>query len=122
MSEVTYRSERALAAPLAGWSARLELATRLDLTSHRLASENYQLMNYGLGGSILAHRDSDSGGLEDPSYSESYHHGGPRLATIMIWLGQPTKGGRTVFRCPAQRGITCRWPFCVWLVRELWGG
>ena len=43
-------------------------------------------MNYGLGGAILTHRDSDDAGLDDPIYSESYYNGGPRLATVMIWL------------------------------------
>ena len=57
-----------------------------DLTRRRPSSENYQIMNYGLGGSILTHRDSDDSGLEDPIYSESWHNGGPRLATVMLWL------------------------------------
>ena len=75
-----------------------------DLTKRRLTSENYQIMNYGLGGAILTHRDSDDSGsflnqylhmriinsddsgLDDPIYSESYYNGGPRLATVMIWL------------------------------------
>ena len=43
-------------------------------------------MNYGLGGSILTHRDSDDSGLDDPIYSEAWHNGGPRLATVMLWL------------------------------------
>ena len=62
----------------------------LDLTKRRLSSENYQIMNYGLGGAILTHRDSDDAGLDDPIYSESYYNGGPRLATVMIWLSGET--------------------------------
>ena len=96
-SKVTYRSERSLADPLRGWTRRIEQATRLDLTSTKLSSENYQIMNYGLGGAILTHRDSDDKGLEDPIYSESWHNGGPRLATVMLWLTEVASGGRTVF-------------------------
>ena len=96
-SKVTYRSEKSLAEPLSAWTRRIELATRLDLTSTKLSSENYQIMNYGLGGAILTHRDSDDQGLEDPVYSESWHNGGPRLATVMVWLTQVPSGGRTVF-------------------------
>ena len=54
-------------------------------------------MNYGLGGAILTHRDSDDKGLDDPIYSESWHNGGPRIATVMVWLSDVARGGRTVF-------------------------
>lgn len=54
-------------------------------------------MNYGLGGSILTHRDSDDSNLDNPIYSESWHNGGPRLATVMIWMTDVTDGGRTIF-------------------------
>ena len=54
-------------------------------------------MNYGLGGSILTHRDSDDSNLDNPIYSESWHNGGPRLATVMIWMTDVTSGGRTIF-------------------------
>ena len=37
-----------------------------------MTSENYQIMNYGLGGSILNHRDADDSGRDDPIYSESW--------------------------------------------------
>ena len=40
-------------------SRRIELATRFQLMGHQLDSENYQIMNYGLGGAIDVHRDSD---------------------------------------------------------------
>ena len=51
-------------------SQRVELATRFHLTGHKLDSENYQVMNYGLGGAIDVHRDSDGpqeeGTVESP--------------------------------------------------------
>ena len=58
-----------------------------------------QIMNYGLGGAILTHRDSmgSEGGQGDPSSSESLYNGGPRLATVMLWLAPALQGGRTVF-------------------------
>ena len=84
-SKVTYRSEAVLP-PLAAWTQRLELATGLSIAQHRMDSENYQIMNYGLGGAILTHRDTDNLNLDDDSFSESWRQGGPRLATIMIWL------------------------------------
>jgi prolyl 4-hydroxylase len=95
-SKVTYRSERQLPA-LADWSARLERATGLRLRTDKFDSENYQIMNYGLGGAILAHRDSDDVSLDDPTFSESWPNGGPRLATVMVWLAPALEGGRTVF-------------------------
>ena len=38
-------------------SQRLDLALKFNVTS-RFGSENYQVMNYGLGGSIVSHLDS----------------------------------------------------------------
>ena len=38
---------------------RIEVATRFQLKTQRLDCENYQIMNYGLGGAIDVHRDSD---------------------------------------------------------------
>ena len=35
--------------------------------------------------------------LDDPTFSESYHNGGPRLSTAMVWLQGAREGGRTVF-------------------------
>ena len=106
-SKVTYRSEKAMPDPLARWTKRIELATQLDLTSHKLSSENYQIMNYGLGGAILTHRDSDDTDLTNPVYSESWNNGGPRMATVMIWASEVMQGGRTVFS-GAQVGVRGR--------------
>ena len=55
------------------------------------ASENYQLMNYGVGGIIESHTDVSAGPplrLEDP--------GGQRMVTFMAYLSK-VAGGRTVF-------------------------
>ena len=39
-------------------SNRIELVTRLNLYNEQFASENYQIMNYGIGGKITPHVDS----------------------------------------------------------------
>ena len=39
-------------------SDKIEKATRFNLYSHDLDSENYQVMNYGIGGTISGHVDS----------------------------------------------------------------
>ena len=39
-------------------SKRIELVTRLNLYNEQFASENYQIMNYGIGGKITPHVDS----------------------------------------------------------------
>ena len=37
---------------------KVEQATRFKLYTERYASENYQIMNYGIGGKISGHTDS----------------------------------------------------------------
>jgi hypothetical protein len=39
-------------------SDKIEKATRLNLYSNNLDSENFQVMNYGIGGTISGHVDS----------------------------------------------------------------
>ena len=39
-------------------SDRIEAAMRFKLYSEKFASENYQTMNYGIGGTISGHVDS----------------------------------------------------------------
>ena len=39
-------------------SKRIELVTKLKLNDEKYASENYQVMNYGIGGKIAYHSDS----------------------------------------------------------------
>ena len=100
-------------------AGRLTSSVLTDLTSNELSSENYQIMNYGLGGAILTHRDSDDKGLDDPIYSESWYNGGPRIATVMVWLSQVEHGGRTVFAgaglsVPPKPGAALLW----WNIRS----
>ena len=55
-SKVMYMNEEIY--PTANtFSARLNLALKFNVTS-RFGSENYQVMNYGLGGTIISHLDS----------------------------------------------------------------
>ena len=44
-------------------SKSIELALKLRLSHEKYASENFQIMNYGIGGKISPHIDSDNEGL-----------------------------------------------------------
>ena len=59
-SKVVYQSE-SLRPVLAGTSKRISLATKFVLTGEHMASENYQVMNYGTGGTIRVHTDVEEG-------------------------------------------------------------
>ena len=39
-------------------SRRIELITKFELNNEKYASENFKIMNYGLGGKFKAHLDS----------------------------------------------------------------
>ena len=39
-------------------SDRIEVATNANVKSEKFASENYQIMNYGLAGKITPHMDT----------------------------------------------------------------
>lgn len=41
-----------------GISRRIELVTRFNVSGEKYASENFKVMNYGLGGTIQKHWDS----------------------------------------------------------------
>ena len=73
-------------------SERLELATGFKVFSEEggYTSENYQVMNYGLGGKISLHSDAND-------MPEDAKVGGGRLTTAMLYLTTVTAGGRTVF-------------------------
>ena len=69
-SKVVYRSEAGVPA-LEKTSRRLSMATRTVINKAQYDSENYQIMNYGLGGAILVHKDVDDPNQVDESYSVS---------------------------------------------------
>ena len=56
-SKVMYMNEL-LVPEVSGLSKNIELATGFQLKHERFASENFQVMNYGIGGKISAHLDS----------------------------------------------------------------
>jgi len=73
-------------------SKRLELATAFNLynPNYRYTSENYQVMNYGIGGFISPHMDSTNDHWDTMI-------GGGRFMTTMLYLSDVEAGGRTVF-------------------------
>lgn len=91
-SKVVYQSE-SLRPVLEKTSQRINLATKFVLTGERMASENYQVMNYGMGGTIKVHTDVEEG-LKP--WDDNFLYGGQRLVTYMIYLSE-VEGGRTVF-------------------------
>ena len=78
------------------FSKRIELAMKLNLRSEPWASENFQIMNYGIGGKISGH--VDEGGYD--AYEFRMNKGGPRIPTFMIYLSSVEVGGHTVFPQP----------------------
>ena len=99
-------------------SKNIQLATRLRLWNALFASENFQIMNYGIGGKITPHTDS-FGQIHD-SYdvrlnemqarytsksSESLSTGGLRIVTFMVYLSSVELGGHTIF---PQTGISIK--------------
>lgn len=78
-------------------SKKISLATRFLMKTDQYASENFQVMNYGIGGRIIGHTDS-RGDTEDRQYnSEKDSNGGFRVNTFMIYLSTVISGGHTVF-------------------------
>ena len=55
-SKVMYMNEHLIPEAMS-LTRRIELATRFKLYNEKYASENYQVMNYGVGGKISAHAD-----------------------------------------------------------------
>ncbi|QQP38108.1 Prolyl4hydroxylasealpha SG1 [Caligus rogercresseyi] len=86
-------------------SKRLELASRFELSQG--GSEDYQIVNYGLGGTYKPHFDSfDNEGLSK--------EGGDRLATALVYLSDVEAGGSTVFpllglQIPPSKGALVMW-------------
>ena len=94
--QVVYRSEAGLPA-LVRVSNTISRVTGLVVNRKKFDSENYQIMNYGLGGAILVHQDVDDASSIDETYSDHVSHGGPRLLTYMVYLTEVEEGGNTVF-------------------------
>ena len=99
-------------------SKNIELATRFKIISKLFASENYQVMNYGLGGKIDPHVDSlgqifgsyvkDFNDIQDSYFensAESSNYGGLRILTFMLYLSTVDAGGHTIF---PQTGISIK--------------
>ena len=76
-------------------SDRIEYLTKFTLRKTFFDSENYQVMNYGIGGRISPHTDSTDENLE--TTTESVRFGGPRIMTFMVYLSNIYSGGNTVF-------------------------
>ena len=115
MSKVRYLSHRRdrLASQI---NRKLSQALDLDLDGAPVPAENYQLMNYGLGGYIELHQDSNVGRGEGVDYSQpaSWVLGGERLMTVMLYLSSTTRGGNTVFpllglSSPPRQGTALVW-------------
>ncbi len=82
--------------PLSLW---VQNATRFNIRNkvkdNDFASENLQVMNYGIGGTISAHYDSFW--KEDVVSAELLKFGGLRIVTLMYYLTDVELGGRTIF-------------------------
>ena len=94
-SKMKYMNE-SLVPEVMNFSKRIELAMKLNLLHEPFASENFQIMNYGLGGKIAYHFDET--GLE--AYTVRLKTGGPRIQTFMIYLTSVEVGGHTIFPQP----------------------
>ena len=75
-------------------------ALNFDLNGDHVPAENYQLMNYGIGGFIELHIDSNSPTDEkdiDYEKKSNWLTKTERLMTFMVYLSNVTEGGNTVF-------------------------
>ena len=101
-SKVMYMNEK-LAPMIFSLSQKIEQATRYKMKSELYASENFQVMNYGIGGRISGHLDSTGGYREFTSENQNF--GGIRVTTFMVYLSSVEAGGHTVF---PQAGISVK--------------
>ena len=79
-------------------SRRIEIITKFNICNEWFSSENYQVMNYGIGGKISPHIDShgqvfgtgiasnDLVGKQNKTGSEIAKFGGLRVITFMIYM------------------------------------
>ena len=70
-------------------SQRISLATRWIVDQEKGASDEYNVINYGLGGQIEVHVDYWN--------TDNKRLGGARIATFLTYLSDVEAGGRTVF-------------------------
>ncbi|XP_023332537.1 uncharacterized protein LOC111704516 [Eurytemora carolleeae] len=70
-------------------SKRISLATKWIVHTQKWASDEYSLINYGIGGQIEVHVDYWN--------HENKRRGGSRIATFLGYVSQVGYGGRTVF-------------------------
>ena len=70
-------------------SRRISLATKWIVDQEKGASDEYNVINYGLGGQIEVHVDYWN--------TDNKRLGGARISTFLTYLGQVDAGGRTVF-------------------------
>ena len=107
-SKVKYLNERSVPEAMV-MSKRIELATGFKLYQEYHASENYQVMNYGIGGKISSHVDEEgqiySKNNTEIELFESKYLGGLRMVTFMVYLSSVKAGGHTVF---PQAGISVK--------------
>ena len=54
-------------------------------------------MNYGLGGNIFTHKDTNSATLNKTGSSENTSYGGQRIVTFMMYLSNLELGGKHNF-------------------------
>ena len=84
-------------------SKKVQQVTRFKLKDDKYGSENFQVMNYGIGGRISTHLDSVGGRTKDTSEAEEV--GGFRVTTFMVYMTDVQAGGRTIF---PQAGISVK--------------
>ena len=70
-------------------SRRISLATKWIVDQEKGASDEYNVINYGLGGQIEVHVDYWN--------TDNKRLGGARISTFLTYLGEVEAGGRTVF-------------------------
>ena len=112
-SKIRYLSHRkdALAWKM---NTRISDALEFDLNGDYVPAENYQLMNYGIGGFIELHIDSNIKDTDPYDSPANWLVKSERLMTFMVYLSNVTHGGNTVFpllglSIPPAKGSAIFW-------------
>ena len=82
-SKVMYMNEL-LVPEVMRLSKKVEQVTRFKLKDDKYGSENFQVMNYRIGGRISTHLDSVGGRTKDTSEAEEV--GGFRVTTFIVYI------------------------------------